>query len=61
MIDKEAQKAFQDAGFYAQGRLDEIQESTTSMEEKLEEMGVLSACCGAPLVNGFCHDCKEHA
>lgn len=30
--------------------------------EYLEEEGrVLSDCCNAPLVNGFCGDCGEHA
>lgn len=28
---------------------------------EMEEQDNLSACCGAPIYNTFCSDCKEHA
>lgn len=40
---------------------DEIQEDTTSMEEKLEALDELSACCGAWYTDArFCSACHEH-
>ncbi len=40
---------------------DEIQEDATSMEEKLEALEEISACCGAPYSsNRFCASCREH-
>lgn len=41
---------------------DEIQEDTTSMEEKLEELDIpLSECCGAWYTDmRFCSACHEH-